>query len=186
MSSRRGSLHTALAGIALAMLGGCADMSEFWSYGDEAEHAEVRAQAEAGQLWEMTLMAGRYGVMLGQVREILNLPEPKQHMSFPTDATEDAKQREALARYQASVTAEFLTDVSTACKRKRVRRDLRQLACEQQTKVSSDLQAPVKPEIQALAMRNDRVGEFVMPWWDAVCATAPKPREGDVPACIME
>ncbi len=186
MDGRRGSLHTALAGIALAVLGGCADMSEFWSYGDEAEHAEVRAQADAAQLWEMTLMAGRYGVMLGQVREILNLPEPKQHMSFPTDATEDAKQREALARYQASVTAEFLTDVGTACKRKRVRRDLRQLACAQQTKVPSDLQAPVKPEIQALAMRNDRVGEFVMPWWDAVCATAPKPREGDVPVCVME
>lgn len=186
MSGLRRFMHTALAGIAVATLSGCADMSEFWSYGDEAEHAEVRAQADAAQLWEMTLMAGRYGVMLGQVREILNLPEPKQHMSFPTDATEAVKQREDLARYQANVTAEFLMDVSTACKRKRVRRDLRQMACEQQTKVSGDLQAPVKPEIQALAVRNDRVGEFVMPWWDAVCATAPKPREGDVPACVME
>jgi hypothetical protein len=52
--------------------------------------------------------------------------------------------------------------------------------------VPADLKAPVQPEIQVLAVRNDRVGEFVMPWWDAVCATAPKPKEGDVPACAME
>jgi hypothetical protein len=179
--------HLGATAIALAVgLGGCADMSEFFTYGDAAEHAEVRAEAESAQLWEMTIMAGRYGVMLGQVREILKLPEPKNDMSFPTDAEDDAKKREDLARYQASVTAEFLGDVRVACKRKRVPRDLRRMACEQQTKVPGDLQAPVKPDIQTLAMRNDRVGEFIMPWWDAVCATAPKPREGDVPACVME
>ena len=179
-------MRIVLAGVAIAALSGCADMSEFFSYGDAAEHAEVRAQAEEGQLWEMTIMAGRYGVMLGQVRDILRLPRPKNDMSFPTDAEDDAKKREDLARYQASVTAEFLADASVACKRKRVPRDLRKMACEQHAKWSSETQAPVKPEIQALAMRNDRVGEFIMPWWDAVCATAPKPREGDVPACVME
>ncbi|MFM9865557.1 MAG: hypothetical protein ACKVRO_18345 [Micropepsaceae bacterium] len=167
-------------------LSGCADMSEFFSYGDAAEHAEVRAQAEEGQLWEMTIMAGRYGVMLGQVRDILKLPAPRNDMSFPTDAEDDAKKREDLARYQASVTAEFLADASVACKRKRVPRDLRKMACEQHAKWSAETRAPVKPDIQTLAMRNDRVGEFIMPWWDAVCATAPKPREGDVPACAME
>ncbi len=176
---------TVVAAVAVG-LGGCAEMSEMFSTGDAEEHAEARVQADAAHLWEMTIMAGRYGVMLGQVREILKLPEPKNSMSFPTDAQEEAKQREDLARYQASVTAEFLGDLGTACKRKRVPRDLRKMACEQQTKVPAELQAPVKPEIQALAMRNDRVGEFIMPWWDAVCATAPKPREGDVPACAME
>jgi hypothetical protein len=178
-----GALTVALVA---TVLGGCAEMSEMLSYGDEQERAEARAQADTAHLWEMTIMAGRYGVMLGQVREILNLPEPKAAMSFPTGAEDEAKQREDLARYQANVTAEFLSDVSAACKRKRVRRDLRQMACEQRTKVPGDLQAPVKPDIQMLAMRNDRVGEFIMPWWDAVCATAPKPREGDVPACAME
>ena len=186
MSVLRLQFRGALAA-ALAMgLGGCAEMSEMFAVGDEEERAAVRAEADAAQLWEMTIMAGRYGVMLGQVREILKLPEPREVMSFPTGAEDEAKQREDLARYQATVTAEFLADVGAACQRKRVRRDLRQLACEQRTKVPSELQAPVKPEIQALAIRNDRVGEFVMPWWDAVCATAPRPREGDVPACVME
>ena len=161
-------------------------MSELFAAGDEEERATVRAEADQAHLWEMTIMAGRYGVMLGQVREILKLPEPKQSMSFPTGAEDDAKQREDLARYQANVTAEFLADAAVACQRKRVRRELRQMACEQRTKVPAELQAPVKPEIQALAMRNDRVGEFIMPWWDAVCATAPKPRADDAPACVME
>jgi hypothetical protein len=186
MSDRRSSLRNILIGVAVASLGGCAEMSEMFSAGDEEERVEARAQADTAHLWEMTIMAGRYGVMLGQVREILKLPEPKGSMSFPTGAEDEAKQREDLARYQASVTAEFLTDAGAACKRKRVPRDLRRMACEQPAKVPGDLQAPVKPEIQALAMRNDRVGEFIMPWWDAVCATAPKPREGDVPACAME
>lgn len=185
MSMVRG-LRLGLTAAAFTALGGCAEMSEMFTYGDEEERAAVRAEADQAQLWEMTIMAGRYGVMLTQVREILKLPEPKESMSFPTGAEEHSKQREDLARYQAVVTAEFLADVQAACARKRVRRDLRQMACEQRTKVPNELQAPVKPEMQALAIRNDRVGEFVMPWWDAVCATAPRPREGDVPACVME
>jgi hypothetical protein len=38
----------------------------------------------------------------------------------------------------------------------------------------------------ALALRNDHVGAFVMPWWNAVCETAPKARGDDVPVCAME
>lgn len=188
MGDERSSLRNSLAIIAIASLCGCADMSEFFSYGDEEERAAARAQADSARLWEMTLMAGRYGVMLGQVREILDLPEPRQTAAdrFPTDDNDEAKQREALARYQASVTAEFLSDVASACKRRRVPKDVRKLACDQQTKVPAELKAPVQPDIQVLAVRNDRVGEFVMPWWDAVCATAPKPKEGDVPVCVME
>jgi hypothetical protein len=178
--------HALALGALAAALGGCAEMSEMFSTGDAEDRVEARAQADFAHLSEMTIMAGRYGVMLGQVREILKLPEPKASMSFPTGAEDEAQQRADLARYQASVTAEFLDDLGTACKRKRVPRHVRQMACEQQTKVPAELQAPVKPEIQALAVRNDRVGEFIMPWWDTVCATAPKPREGDVPACVME
>jgi hypothetical protein len=179
-------LRIVLAGLALGALGGCAEMSEMFETGDAESHAAARADADFAHLSEMTIMAGRYGVMLGQVREILKLPEPRESVSFPTDAEDQAKQREDLARYQASVTAEFLNDAARACKRKRVPRHVRQMACEQQAKVPGELQAPVKPEMQALAVRNDRVGEFIMPWWSAVCALAPAPREGDVPACVME
>ena len=50
-----------------------------------------------------------------------------------------------------------------------------------------ELRKAVAPEMQALAIRNDNVGEYVMTWWDAVCATAPKPKDdGDMPACAME
>jgi hypothetical protein len=179
-------LRIFLSSVALCALGGCMEMSEMFSYGDAEERAAARADADFAHLSEMTIMAGRYGVMLGQVREILKLPEPKESMAFPTDAEDQAKLREDLARYQASVTAEFLSDAARVCKRKRVPRNVRQMACEQQTKVPGELQAPVQPEMQALAIRNDRVGEFIMPWWSAVCALAPKPREGDVPACVME
>ena len=180
--------QAALAVLACMSIAGCAEFGELISFGDDEERAAALAQAEQGRLWEMTLMAGRYGVMLGQAREILNLPEPKQLAGegFPSDAPGDAKQREALAAYQASVAAEFLSDVDSACKRKRVKPSLRKLACEQLAKAPADLRAPVKPEMQALALRNDQVGEFIMPWWDAVCATVPKPKGDEMPVCIME
>ena len=178
-------LGAAIAVLA-AGLGGCAEMSELFSYGDEQERAEARAQADSARLWEISIMAGRYGVMLDQAREILNLPEPKAGMSFPTGDNDEAKQREALARYQVSVTQEFLNDVNTACKRRRVPRHVREMACEKRASVPTELAAPAPLEMQALEARNDRVGDFVMPWWDTVCALAPKPREGDVPACVME
>lgn len=174
-------------GLVLALsVAGCQEFGELISFGDAKERAAAQAQAESAQLWEMTLMAGRYGVMLGQAREILNLPEPQRSPgdSFPTNTQDPVKQREALARYQADVTTEFERDVGAACKRKRVPANVRKVACAQ--KVPEDLRQAVKPDIQALSTRNDRVGEVIMPWWDAVCATAPKPREGDVPACAME
>lgn len=169
-------------------LASCAEFADLMSFGRDPAREQELVQAEAASLWEMTLMAGRYGVMLGQAREILNLPEPKAvGEGFPTGDVDVAKQREALAQYQASVAAEFVADVARACKRKRVPKKVRTLACEQHKKLPAELRTPVAPEMQALAVRNDNVGEFVMTWWDAVCATAPKPKnDDDMPACAME
>lgn len=166
----------------------CAEFADLMSFGRDPEREQELVQAEAASLWEMTLMAGRYGVMLGQAREILNLPEPKAvGEGFPTGDVDVAKQRQALAQYQASVASEFVVDVAHACKRKRVPKKVRTLACEQQKKLPAELRTPVEPEMQALAVRNDRVGDFVMTWWNEVCAVAPKPKkDDDVPACAME
>jgi hypothetical protein len=163
-------------------LGACADMADMFEYGDAKEHAEM----ESAHLWEISLMAGRYGVMLGQVREILNLPEPKATGDgFPTGNLDLAKQRADLAAYQVSVAKEFAGDVARACKRGRVPKKVRAHACAHQAKFPAELQKAVAPETAALSMRNDQMGEFVMPWWQEVCDIAPKPKDG-MPACPME
>jgi hypothetical protein len=177
----------AAAAMACVFLSGCAEFSELISFGDAEERAEAKARAESAQLWEMTLMAGRYGAMLSQAREILDLPEPKAAPGggFPTGDVDPAKQRAALADYQATVVAEFAGDVTRACKRGRVPKRVRAHACAQQTKLPADLRTPVAPEMPALGARNDQVGAFVTPWWDEVCASAPKPKD-DTPVCPME
>lgn len=180
--------RSAAAGAVLLIVAGCAEFAEWISIDEGGGKADAIAQAEAASLWEMTLMAGRYGVMLDQARDILKLPEQRNMgASFPTDDTDHGKQRAALAAYQVSVVNEFAVDVGRACARRRVPKKLRALACEQQKKLPAELRTPVEPDMPALAMRNDNVGDFVMTWWDAVCATAPKPKtDDDVPACAME
>jgi hypothetical protein len=182
------SMPRAFAAVLLLSVAGCAEFAELISFEDADQKAEAARQADTASLWEMTLMAGRYGVMLDQAREILKLPEQRDGgATFPTDDTNDAKQRQALAEYQTRVVDEFAIDVGRACARGRVPKDIRALACDQKKKLTPDLRTAVSPEMQALAVRNDRVGEFVMPWWDAVCAKAPKPKsDEDVPACVME
>lgn len=181
-------VRSAAAGAVLLGVAGCAEFADFITSDTDGRKAEAIQQAEAASLWEMTIMAGRYGVMLDQAREILKLPEqPSGGASFPTGDTEHDKQREALASYQAAVVKEFAVDVGRACARRRVPKKVRALACEQQKMLPVELRTPVAPEMPALAMRNDNVGDFVMTWWDAVCATAPKPKnDGDMPACAME
>lgn len=178
----------AAAGAVLLAAAGCAEFADFITPDKDGRKAEAIQQAEAASLWEMTIMAGRYGVMLDQAREILKLPEQASGgASFPTGDTEHDKQRAALASYQVAVVKEFAVDVGRACARRRTPKKVRALACEQQKRLPAELRTPVTPEMPALAMRNDNVGEYVMTWWDAVCATAPKPKnDGDMPACAME
>jgi hypothetical protein len=183
------SARIAFAALLLSGISGCAEFAEWISIDEGAQgKAAAVSEAESAQLWEMTLMAGRYGVMLGQAREILRLPEPKVPAgdTFPGGSPDEAKRREALATYQASVATEFATDMDLACKRRRMPRKLRTLACEQHAKLPVELRQPTAPEMQALALRNDHVGQFVMPWWNAVCASAPKPRKGEVRVCAIE
>jgi hypothetical protein len=183
----RRSIRTAgravLATSVMLAAAGCVEWMPF----DIGRKREAAREAEASQLWEMTLMAGRYGAMLSQAREILNLPEPKAPpgAGFPTGDLDPAKSRAALADYQVGVATEFADDVARACTRGRVPKKVRAHACAQQTKFPTELRAAAAPEMPALSARNERVGEFVMPWWNAVCASAPKPKDG-TPACPME
>jgi hypothetical protein len=183
---RRTLLASAVCVLSLAGAPGCAELSEWMSFESASDKAAVKAQADAASLWELTLMAGRYGAMLDQAREILRLPEVKAGPMFPTADDSDAAQRKALAAYQVTVTKEFFTDAARACKRKRTPQSVREVACQHQGKAPADLTAPAALDIAALSARNDKVGDMVMPWWGAVCDTAPKPKEGDPPACPME
>ena len=183
----RGPTAMVVAACLTLALSGCAEFSEWMSFGSPAERAlDAKAKADKASLWEMTLMAGRYGVMLDQAREILKLPEPKDYAMFPSDATDDEGQRQALASYQVRVTNEFLADAARACKKRQVPANVRAHACKETRKVPAELRVPVAPEMSALEARNDQVGNVITPWWDAVCALAPKPKNGDVPACAME
>ena len=175
-------------GLLTLCLGGCAAFEDWVSMDDDGGKAAALAGAESTTLMEMSIMTGRYGVMLGQAREILRLPEPRQPSSDSTgtETVNPAQERAVLAAQQAQVANELLTDTARACQRHRVPKGVRSLACEQQRKMPAELRAPVAPDLAALTVRNDRVGGFIMEWWEAVCAQAPKPRGDDPPACSIE
>lgn len=168
-----------------ASVSACAEFSEWMSI-DPDDNAAAKAQADAASLWEMTLMAGRYGVMLDQAREILNLPDHKAGPMFPSDAGDDKGQRKALAEYQVRVAQEFIADAARACKQRRTPKKIKAIACKDQNQLAANLRTPAPTELPALSSRNDQVGDVIMPWWDAVCAAAPKPKKDEEPACIME
>ena len=133
-------------------------------------------------------MAGRYGVMLSQARAILGLPEPAGAADdlFSSDTRDATRERLALARYQVAVASEFFADASLACAKADAPKAIRKLACSHNDGVPAELRAPTLPELEALSARNDALGLLIMPWWDAACALAPKPAEGEDPACVME
>lgn len=179
----RTALSVASAVLFAGVLSGCAEFSEWISFDNDTA---AKSKADQASLWEMTLMAGRYGVMLDQAREILKLPDPKQPPSFPTNTPDDMAQRKALATYQVSVAQQFFADAQKACKARKVPAKVRSIACQDQRQVADALRAQAPLELAALSSRNDQVGNVITPWWDAVCALAPKPKEGDMPACAME
>jgi hypothetical protein len=185
----RSTTFIVLTAVLAGFVSGCAEIDELMFSDNDPRTAAEIAHAQKESLWEIQLMAGRYGVMLGQAREILGLPEPEPGEMFPGDSEDVRKQQQELAAYQARVTNEFLTDAATACKRKRVPSGVRKMACEQQKKTPADLRQPTNPDLVALSQRNERVGEVIMPWWDAVCATKRKgkaPKPDDEPICPME
>ena len=155
--------------------------------GDGDTPAGARADAEAASVWELTLMAGRYGVMLDQARTILRLPEPEAMDSgFSAGSGEGLAERKALAAQQVRVASEFYADAAWACANKRTPKKLRAMACAQRGGVPVELRQPAALEVAALSARNEALDKVVMPWWDAACAAAPKRGTDDEPVCPME
>jgi hypothetical protein len=144
--------------------------------------------AESPDIWEMTIMAGRYGVMLSQAREILGLPEParKVYDLLSADTRDEARERVMLAHYQVAVASEFFEDMALACGKADVPEAIRALACRHRSGVPAHLRKEAKPDLESLSARNDALGEIIMPWWDTACALAPKAAEDEDPACVME
>lgn len=169
-------------------LSGCAVFEDILSFDNDGAQKAAASAAEQQSLMELSISNGRYSVMLGQAREILQLPEPKVSGADTASvaAGEGAEERALLAKQQVQVANEFLADTARACQRRRVAKGVRSIACAQQKKVPAELRSPVAPEVPQLSGRNDKIGEFVMEWWDAVCATAPKPRPGEPSACSIE
>ncbi|MBI1212027.1 MAG: hypothetical protein GC190_11230 [Alphaproteobacteria bacterium] len=163
-------------------------MTSLFGGNDDDAPAKARAEAEAATVWELTIHAGRYGVMLDQARTILKLPEPD---SAPTDgppvAGESLAERQALAAQQVRVANEFYADAARACSRRRTPAKLRAIACEHKEGVPVELQRPADLDVAALSARNEALDKVVLPWWDAACGSAPKPRGEDAePICPME
>lgn len=149
---------------------------------------EGALQAHTSDLWEMTIMAGRYGVMLAQAREILGLPEPPPAGENPlaSERRGERRERRALARYQAALAKELFADAARAYAAARTPPTVRALACRHRSGMPTPLHKEPKRDLQSLSARNDALGRLIMPWWDAACALAPKPGEGEDPVCVME
>jgi hypothetical protein len=179
--------HTGLFVFAAVFIGGCTELGGMFGQGGE-DPERARAQAETASVWELTLMAGRYGVMLDQARTILKLPEPTaMGPDFPAGSGEGLDERKALAAQQVSIAEEFYADAARACAKKRVPSKLRAMACAHRAGVPAALRQPAPLDVPALSARNEALDKFVMPWWDATCATVPKPRGEDAePVCPME
>lgn len=177
-----------LLAVAAASIGACSEVSSLFGDDNDDAPAKKREQAEAATVWELTIHTGRYGVMLDQARSILKLPEPESSEdSFPSAAGESLAERQALARQQVLVAQEFYADVARACTKKRIPSKLKAMACEHKGGVPAELQAPPPLDVAALSARNEALDKVVLPWWDAACATAPKPRGEDAePVCPME
>jgi hypothetical protein len=182
----RDLIHCGLLTALALSIGACSEVSSL--FGDDAEE-KARAEAETATVWELTIHTGRYGVMLDQARTILKLPEPVagEEGTFPSAAGESLAERQALARQQVLVAQEFYADAARACARRRIPSKLKAMACEHKGGVPIELQAPPALDVAALSARNEALDKVVMPWWDAACASAPKPRGEDAePVCPME
>jgi hypothetical protein len=182
----RNVLSVALVSLAAGLLLGCTACGDKAPLDAASGISTPKTQPNIQSLEDMWIDAGRFGIMLSQARAILNLPEAKfAARAFPERGVGNAQDL-ALADYQVRVAKEFFADSRRACKMHRVPRSIRALACEHRGKPPAELLAPSSLDLETLSARNDKVSDMIIPWWDAVCATAPKPRQGEIGACIME
>ena len=165
----------------------CAELGSWTSFGDSARTTDARGNADTASVSELTIMAGRYSVMLDQARSILKLPEPAAADSqFASDGGEGLAERKALAAQQVLVAHEFYADTARACTKRRVPSKLRAMACRHRAGVPAELRQPAALDVAALSARNEALDKVVLPWWDAACAAAPKSGAEDEPVCPME
>jgi hypothetical protein len=139
-------------------------------------------EARVAELWIAT---GRYGVMLSQARGILGLKEPN---GLSGVVTEDSMLEEvrAIALQQAMIGRELLADTRLTCTLIDVPIAARTLACATARDLPPGFQQPVAPEISAVLERDAALGDFVMRWWNGVCALAPEALPDEAPACAIE
>ncbi len=169
-------------------LGGCAMFEDWVSVDDDGAQAIARSGAEAQSLMELSITTGRFGVMLGQAREILRLSEPQSPIADDTASSMQsaAQEKSRLAALQVHLANELMADTAQACRRRKLAKGVKILACDQQKKMPIEFRVPVEPDLPTLETRSDRVGAMVMEWWEAVCATAPRPKNGEPSACSIE
>lgn len=178
-----------LAAVLLTLgLSGCAVFEDVMSFDYEDSRTALASADQHNALMELSISTGRFGVMLGQAREILRLPEPKMPAGDAVGGSADdqAQERARIALEQAKVATEFLEDTARACQKRKLPKQVRLSACEQQKRMPLELKKPVPADLNAIANRNEQIGVYVIEWWDAVCAVAPEPRDGEPPACAIE
>lgn len=168
-------------------LAGCAIYDDVM--GRDEEGAAPRLSPEdAARVTELFIATGRYGVMLGQAREILRLPETKMGQGETTgsDATDPLQELRGIAALQARTARELSGDALAACNRATVPLSVRQLGCEISRTLPAGMLQPVSLPLANVARRDEELGAFVMRWWNAACAIAPKAAEGEPHACSIE
>jgi hypothetical protein len=167
-------------------LSGCS-VYEDMMRGDE-DQARVRlSPEEASRVQELYIATGRYGVMLGQVRDILRLPEAATAGDpAATSSGDPVQELRGIADQQVRVARELSGDVLAACNRSGVPDAVRQLGCETARAFPARLKQPVIAQVAAVSARDEELGALVMRWWDAACSVAPKPAEGEPHACSIE
>lgn len=175
--------------LALAcLLPACSVVEDMLGAGDEPVPQAQPTSADLQSLSDLTITTGRYGVMLGQVREILQLPEPAPAGSGAAEPPARTFNDElaALARQQASIARELLVDAGAACQRPALPRAVRDMACSTRDALAGGAKQEAGPSLKAIAARDAGLGPIVLRWWDSVCATVPQTGIGDPHACSIE
>jgi hypothetical protein len=171
-----------------AILPACSIVEDMLGPGDEPIPQAQPTSADLQSLSELTIATGRYGVMLGQVRDILRLPEPAHMGGEAAEPLARTFNDElvALARQQSSVAHELLTDAGAACQRTALPQAVRAVACSTRDALAGGAKQEAGPSLKAIAARDAGLGPIVIRWWDSVCATVPQSRAGEPHACSIE
>lgn len=170
------------------MLPACSIVEDMLGSRDEPVRQAEPTSADLQSLSELTIATGRYGVMLGQVRDILRLPEPAPMGGDTAEPLARTFNDElvALARQQSSIARELQLDAGAACQRPALPQAVRAVACSTRDALAGVAKRDAGPTLKAIAARDAGLGPIVIRWWDSVCASVPQPQAGDPHACSIE